>query len=164
MSAMIHSSYGILKRIGEKYTNSLNGKTVRLWNVYGTGWTGEKANVISDFITMAKENSHIYMATSGEESRQFLYVDDCCKCLNIIMNKYTELSKNEYDVSSYQWVNIKDLAKIVASNFNNCSISSGDCEDDIQRKAVKEPEKDILKYWQPETSIEEGIKKIINLL
>ena len=35
MSNMNDSSYGILKRIGEKYTKCLNGKIVKFWNVYG---------------------------------------------------------------------------------------------------------------------------------
>ena len=36
MAGMNNSSYGSLKRIGEYYTSCLNGKTVRLWNVYGS--------------------------------------------------------------------------------------------------------------------------------
>ena len=35
MSDMSYSTYGVLKLIGEKITKSLNGLTVRFWNVYG---------------------------------------------------------------------------------------------------------------------------------
>jgi len=161
MSDMIHSSYGILKRIGEKYTNSLNGKTVKLWNIYGTGWTGEKTSAIINFIKMAKEDNHIYMSTTGEEVRQFLYVDDCCKCMNVIMEQFDEIKEKQLDVTSFKWVKIKEIAKIISSYFNDCDIFASKEIDDIQRSLLVEPRKDILKYWQPETSIEDGIKYLI---
>ena len=161
MSGMSHSSYGILKRIGEKYTNSLNGKTVKLWNIYGKGWTGEKSSVIINFIKMAKENNHIYMSTTGEEARQFLYVDDCCKCMNIIMDRFNEIKEQQLDVSNFKWIKIREIAEIVASYFNDCDIFSSELADDIQRSLLVEPRTDILKYWHPETSIENGIKKLL---
>jgi nucleoside-diphosphate-sugar epimerase len=164
MSEMNHSSYGTLKRIGEKYTNSLNGKTIKFWNVYGTKWTGEKSYVIINFIKMAKENNHIYMNTTGQEARQFLYVDDCCKCMNIIMERFNEIKEQQLDVSSFEWIKIKEIAKIVSSHFNDCPVHPSNEVDDVQRSLLKEPCRDILKYWAPEISIESGIKNIINEL
>jgi nucleoside-diphosphate-sugar epimerase len=161
MSDMSHSSYGILKRIGEKYTNSLNGKTVKLWNIYGRGWTGEKMSVIINFIKMAKEENHIYMSTTGEEVRQFLYVDDCCKCMNIIMDRFNDIKEKQLDVSNFKWIKIKDIAEIVASHFVGCDIFPSKETDDIQRSLLVEPRIDILKYWQPETSIVDGIKYLL---
>ena len=35
MSNMSHSPYGVLKRVGELYTQTLKGLTVKFWNVYG---------------------------------------------------------------------------------------------------------------------------------
>lgn len=161
MSQMSYSSYGILKHIGEKYTNCLNGKVIKFWNVYGFERNLKKSHVITDFILMAKQNGAIQMQTTGNEARQFLYVDDCCKCLNILMNKFYEINLNHLDVSSFEWIKIIDLAKIISSNFNNCPIYEGKEFDDVQRDALKEPDNSILKYWQPETSIQVGIKKII---
>ena len=161
MSDMSHSSYGILKRIGEKYTNSLNGKTVKLWNVYGKGWTGEKSSAIISFIKMAKEDGRICMSTNGEEVRQFLYVDDCCKCMGIIMDQFNEIKESQLDVSNFKWIKIKKVAKIISSYFNNCEVIASKETDDIQRSLLVEPHTDILKYWQVETSIENGIKNIL---
>jgi nucleoside-diphosphate-sugar epimerase len=161
MSDMSHSSYGILKRIGEKYTSSLNGKIVKLWNIYGTGWTGEKSSVIINFIKMARENNYIYMNTTGEEARQFLYVKDCCKCMNIIMDQFSEIKERQLDVSSFKWIKIKEIAKIISSHFNDCDIYPSKEVDDIQRSLVVEPQNNILRYWHPETSIENGIKNLI---
>ena len=35
MSNMSYSPYGVMKRVGELYTTSLKGLTVKFWNVYG---------------------------------------------------------------------------------------------------------------------------------
>ena len=56
MSDMVHSSYGNAKLIGEKYTKSLDGLFVKLWNVYGSELDiqEERCHVITDFIRSAK--------------------------------------------------------------------------------------------------------------
>jgi len=162
MSQMSYSSYGILKHIGEKYTNCLNGKVVKFWNVYGFERDLNKSHVITDFILMAKDNNVISMRTNGEEARQFLFVDDCCSCLNILMNGFNEIKEKHLDISSFKWIKIIDLAKIISSNFNNNPINIGEDKDDVQRDALKEPDETILKYWTPETSLEDGVRIIIN--
>src|SRR6516165_5450299 len=43
MSNMSYSSYGVLKALGEYYTRSLNGLTVKFWNVYGVEHDSEKS-------------------------------------------------------------------------------------------------------------------------
>ena len=50
MSKMSYSPYGVMKRVGELYTKSLNGVIVKFWNVYGIENDMEKAHVITDFI------------------------------------------------------------------------------------------------------------------
>ena len=67
MSNMIHSNYGVLKRIGESYSESLGGITVKFWNVYGIEKEREKSHVITDFIIKAKKYKKISMLTDGKE-------------------------------------------------------------------------------------------------
>lgn len=90
MSNMGHSSYGILKAIGERYTDSLNGLTVRFWNVYGIERNSDvsKFHVITDFILKAMSGK-ITVMTDGTEVRQFLYADDCCEALELLSNLET---------------------------------------------------------------------------
>jgi nucleoside-diphosphate-sugar epimerase len=160
MSEMSSSTYGILKRIGEQYTKCLNGKILKFWNVYGFDQVEGRSWVIGDFIRMARKG-HIDMKTNGEELRQFLFVMDCCKCMEEIMNHFDEIDERQFDVSSFKWTSIKGVAEIVASNFNNCPIFASDKTDDISRGMVKPPNRDILQYWEPETSIKDGIRKVI---
>lgn len=162
MSSMSYSSYGTLKHIGEKYTHCLNGKVVKFWNVYGYEKDLKKSHVITDFILMAQQYNRIEIKTNGEESRQFLYSEDCSECLIILMDKFYELKKTEYDVTNFKWIKIIDVAKIISANFNICPIYPSDKADDVQHNAHNEPSTEILKYWTPKTSIEVGVKNIIS--
>ena len=79
MSNMSYSPYGVMKRVGELYTTSLKGLTVKFWNVYGIEKDMDKAHVITDFIKKGFEEGDFEMMTDGTEERQFLYAEDCCE-------------------------------------------------------------------------------------
>lgn len=162
MSDMGYSNYGLCKSIGEKYTKSLGGINVKMWNVYGQEDDMEKSHVITDFIIKCKEDKKIEMLTTGQEQRQFLHVEDCCRCLYILSEKYDTLSRNEeYHITNFEWTSIIDVAHEVASNFENIKVIPSDKEDNVHRGWKMEPDKNILKYWKPEISLKEGVKDII---
>ena len=92
------SPYGTLKRIGESITNSLNGVYVKFWNVYGIEKELKKSHVITDFVIMALKKKKIKMLTSGNESREFLFADDCSEGLFKIMKKYNFFSKQGKEI------------------------------------------------------------------
>ena len=166
MSDMVHSSYGNAKLIGEKYTKSLNGLYVKLWNVYGPEFDIEetRCHVITDFIRSASEKNCINMRTSGNECRQFLYVEDCCEALLALSKKYNEISRSEQlHISNFEWSTIESVAQIISSVFN-CNYTKGQKKDTVQLNLQYEPDKNILNYWSPKTSLEDGIKKIIDQL
>ena len=71
MSSMSYSPYGVMKRVGELYTKSLNGLIVKFWNVFGIENDMEKAHVITDFIAKGFETGTIDMMTDGTEEREF---------------------------------------------------------------------------------------------
>ena len=88
MSNMDFSPYGTLKRLGEDVTKSLNSIYVKFWNVYGIEKDTNKSHVITDFILMALNKKKIKMLTSGKESREFLFADDCSEGLFRIMKNF----------------------------------------------------------------------------
>jgi len=162
MSGMDFSSYGTLKRIGEYYTETLNGLLVKFWNVYGVEKDFNKSHVITDFIIKARDKGIIDMITDGSEIRQLLHTEDCCKCLDILSKNYNSLDKEKnYHISSFEWSTILEVAKIVASNFNNVDIIPSKTKDTVQKDKRYEPDKYILNYWKPEISLNDGIKKVI---
>jgi len=163
MSELNYSTYGQLKSIGEKITKDLNGIVVRFWNVYGFERNEEKSHVITDFIKMAKYTGVITMRTDGQESRQLLYGDDCAECLLVLSNNYDSLDRNKnYHITSFDWVKIIDVAKIV-QNISGCKIVQSLRQDQTQKNAMNNADSYILKLWQPKTKLEEGINKLYNL-
>jgi len=162
MAAMAHSPYGNTKLVGERFTRTLNGIFVRLWNVYGyEKKVDERSHVITDFVNMALNDSIIKMRTDGAETRQFLYVEDCCEALFVLSNLYDEMPRcNEFHVSSYEWTSIEKIAEIV-STLCSCKYIKGISKDDVQMAIQHDPNKNILEYWKPKISIVEGISCII---
>lgn len=162
MAGMAHSTYGNTKIVGEKYTKALNGVCVRLWNVYGYEEVNKKSHVITDFVEMALKNNIIQIRTDGSEVRQFLYVEDCCEALFTLSKLYYQIPKNEdFHISSYTWISIEEIAKIISS-FCNCEYIKGKLKDNVQMCMQEEPNTNIQKYWKPKTSIDDGVTCIIN--
>ena len=163
MSEMGYSSYGMLKALGEKITRDLGGLVVRFWNVYGYETDPAKSHVITDFIKMAKKEGTIKMRTDGTESRQFLYADDACEALLTLCKEYNNLDKTEdYCITSFKWSKVYEIANIL-DILSSCEVIPSDKKDETQRNAMNEPSSYIKQFWQPKTSLEEGIMKLYNL-
>ena len=154
------NTYGVLKLLGEHYMQSMNGISVRLWNVYGPEVVDEKSHVITDFIHMYKKNKSIHMLTDGTEKRQFLHTNDCADALICMMNNLNEIltEKKVVDLTNFEWVDIKGVANIIAHNGN---ITFTDKKDTTQTKC-NEPDDFILKYWKPTINLKSGIQTIID--
>jgi len=163
MAEMGYSSYGMLKSLGEKITYDLGGVIARFWNVYGYEKDEEKSHVITDFIKMAKKDKVIKMRTDGTESRQFLYADDACEALFTLAKKYKTLNKKQnYSITNFKWNKVYEIAEIL-DVLSSCSVIPSDKKDTTQYNAMNEPNNHIQKYWQPKTSLEEGIMKLYNM-
>ena len=162
MSNMSHSSYGILKALGEYYTKILNGLTVKFWNVYGVEKDLDKAHVITDFILKAKNSGVIDSLTDGEELRQFLHTDDSSNALYILSQKFDEIEKDKnYHITSFHWTTIKEVANTISEFYPGTQIQFVDVKDNVQKGMMNHPDSFILKYWQPKILLPEGIGKII---
>jgi nucleoside-diphosphate-sugar epimerase len=154
------NTYGVLKLLGEHYMQSMNGISVRLWNVYGPEVVDEKSHVITDFIHMYKKNKSIHMLTDGTEKRQFLHTNDCADALICMMNNLNEIltEKKVVDLTNFEWIDIKGVANIIAHNGN---ITFTDKKDTTQTKC-NEPDNFILKYWKPIIDLKTGIQTILD--
>ena len=168
MSNMNFSPYGILKRIGENLTTSLQAVYVKFWNVYGIEKNEEKSHVITDFILMALKNKKIHMLTNGEESREFLYATDCSEGLFLIMKKFNFFSKQKREIhlTTGKRIRIIDIAKFIKKIFMKkniwIKIIPSKKKDDLQKNRNNVPDKFFLKFWKPKFEIQTGIEKIID--
>ena len=169
MSNMSYSSYGIMKRVGELYTKSLNGLIVKFWNVYGIEKDMEKAHVITDFIRKGFENGVIDMMTDGTEVREFLYAEDCCEALESVMENYDRLtSDDELHITTGSSTTILEIAQNIQKLFSNIGkevvIKPAQSKDEVQKDIRNKPDLFIRKFWQPKTSVEDGISKIFEVM
>lgn len=162
MSNMFDTNYGFLKNLGERFTRSLGnqGRICRFWNVYGYEHNSDtsKNHVITDFLCSAKSSGVIQCRTRGNEVRQFLHTEDCSKAIETwVDDKWVDPNKY-YDITSFEWVKIKEVANIIA-DLTNSNVEYG-IEGDIQTK-VNEPEKTILEYWKPSLTLQKGIETLL---
>ena len=167
MSNMDFSPYGTLKRLGEDVTKSLNCLYVKFWNVYGIEKEFDKSHVITDFVLMALKFKKIKMLTKGAESRDFLYADDCSEGLYVLMKKFDFFikQKTEIHLTTSKRIKIIKIAQIIKKIFKqkniNIKIFPSKNYDDLQKNIHNKSNNFFLNYWKPNTSIEIGIKKII---
>ncbi len=165
MSNLSFSSYGLLKNLGELYTKSLGGLITKFWNVYGIEKDYEKSHVITDFIKKGFETGVIDMITDGQEEREFLYAKDCCEALEIVMNRYDDFNSDDMlHVTSFNSIKIIDIAHIIQQNFNmigkKVDIKPSIDTDTVQQNSKNVASKYLTKWWEPTTSLNDGIAKV----
>lgn len=162
MAELSFSTYGNLKLLGEKMARGIGGLVVRLWNVYGPETDELKSHVITDFCKNAKNKGEINMMTTGEESRQFLYAEDCAECFLTLTEKYATLDKTKnYHITTFEWITILEIAECVAE-ISGAKVTPGTKKDETQIDAMNPPDPYILEHWKPKTPIQAGIKQIFD--
>ena len=168
MSNMTYSNYGILKNLGEKYSQILDGLVVKFWNVYGIEHDLNKSHVITDFILKGIKKKEINMLTDGQEVRDFLYAEDCCIGLERIMLKYKEIKrlKKSIDLTSTKYVKIIYVANIIKKLLLKKNIKikiiPSKLKDSVQLNKKNKADRYLFKFWKPKFSLEEGISRVID--
>jgi len=170
MSNMSYSPYGVLKRVGELYTQTLGGLIVKFWNVYGVEKDQEKSHVITDFIRKGFEEGEFEMMTDGTEERQFLYAEDCCEGLETVMNCYSDFkSTDPLHITSFRNDSIKSVAEMIRGQFNkigkhDVKIKPGVAKDSVQMDKRNEADLYITGWWMPKTPLDQGIAKVFEAM
>ena len=167
MSSMSYSPYGVMKRVGELYTKSLDGSIVKFWNVFGIEKDMEKAHVITDFIIKGFETGVIDMMTDGTEEREFLYAEDCCEALETIMGCYDQFTcDDELHITTGISTSILEIAQIIQILFRNIGkeveVIPASSKDEVQKDARNLSDPYIERWWQPKTDVVDGISKVFD--
>ena len=167
MSSMSYSPYGVLKRVGELYTKSLQGLIVKFWNVYGIERDMEKAHVITDFIHKGFKTGKIDMMTDGKEQREFLYAEDCCEAMETILQNYNSFSSDdELHITTGASTSILEIAQHIQVLFKKINLEidivPNKSKDEIQKDARNVSDPYIKKWWTPKTNIVDGLSKVFD--
>ena len=167
MSSMSYSPYGVLKRVGELYTKSLQGLIVKFWNVYGIERDMEKAHVITDFIHKGFKTGKIDMMTDGKEQREFLYAEDCCEAMETILQNYNSFSSDdELHITTGASTSILEIAQHIQVLFKKINLEidivPNKSKDEVQKDARNISDPYIKKWWTPKTNIVDGLSKVFD--
>lgn len=148
--------YGSTKRLGEVWTHLLGGTRVRLWNVYGAYEPpSERSHVVADFVWQALRQGEIRMLTTGEEQRQFVYIDDVCDAFHQSLR--LRLS-GVYDVTSFEWVPVRRVADIIGE-LTGAKVIAGE----TRGSTPITPMRGKVPSWMSTVSLEEGLERTVAL-
>ena len=164
--------YSITKRCAEQLlisfcqTYKINYRILRLCSVYGECDKGvsAKKNAFQFLVNKLKENSPIGLYWGGDFLRDFMYVDDVCRAINLII---TEGNKNEiYNVGSGVGTSFKELIMLAKSKLQSTSNITTVAPSEFHKIVqVKDMVLDSTKLFglgfKPLVTIEEGVQKLI---
>lgn len=148
--------YGSTKRLGEVWSHLLRGTRVRLWNVYGAYEpASERSHVVADFVWQAITQGEIRMLTTGDELRQFIYIDDvCCAFHQALVQKLDGI----YDVTTFEWVSVRRVADIVAA-LTGAKVVPGE----RRGSTPVTPMRGKVTGWSSSVTLEQGLERTVAL-
>jgi len=162
------SPYGISKLTVEKYLhifwrfNRLKYISLRLGNVYGPRQNPfAEAGVVAIFIGRVLRNQNVIIYGDGNQTRDFVYVDDVVKSFIKAM-EYG--GTGIFNVGTEKETSVNQIFEYIKKflNIETEKLYSPPKKGDIERSCLKiEKIKNTL-GWEPETPIDEGIKKTVN--
>jgi len=110
------------------------------------------------------------MLTDGQEEREFLYAEDCCEALETIMLNYKEFRPDDnLHITSFNSTKIIDIAHMIMGQFNligkyDVKLVPSEEKDSVQLDKRNKPDTFITKWWQPKTTVQEGIAKVFEAM
>lgn len=134
--------------------------SLRIFSAYGPGL---KKQLLWDIVQKTKDSSGaINLFGTGEETRDFIYVEDIVSLIHIIMLK-SEFTASVYNIANGQQIAIKDLAFMLLQNldFQGKAVFSGDVRkgDPVNWQADISVIKDL--GYVPKYTIEDGINNYV---
>ena len=109
--------------------------------------------------------------TKGTQKRDFVFVEDVCDLILEILTKfeYFDFKYNTIEVGNGESIEVKEFIKKIKCIFNNdtTKLNFGDFPENINEIRDSKANLNFLPdfiNWKPKTSIEDGIKQILNTL
>lgn len=158
-------TYAVSKLAGEHLTMAyfkefnLPVVSVRPFNVYGPGQTGEGALQI--FIKRALKNEDIYIFGDGNQIRAWCYVDDFVECLLLSMEKKEAIGESFNIGNARTVLTIFGLAQTVCRVLDSKSkiVFKPALSSDIELRIPSVQKAEKLLGFKAKIDLEEGIKK-----
>jgi UDP-glucose 4-epimerase len=161
------SPYGLAKLTIEKYLemfrkiHGLQYTVLRYSNVYGPRQNAKgEAGVISIFINNALENKNLTIFGDGEQTRDFVYIDDVVSANMLAME--SELD-GIFNVSSNTQTSVNQVADKILNMLNSTSqVIHADAVPGEMLYTMLSADKLISKGWNSGWTIDAGIQSTLN--
>ena len=170
VSLHLDSPYQITKLLGELYCNFFHdcyGLPVvlgRFFNVYGPKEIpGKYRNVIPNFIYWAMHGQALPIMGTGEETRDFTFVDDVVRGI-LRAAVVPEAVGEAINLASGTETKIVDLANMINELTGNNGlrfVERRSWDQTVRRRASVEKARRLIGY-EPKTEMLEGLKKTVN--
>jgi len=170
MSLNLSTPYQITKMLGELYCNffynhyGLPVVKTRFFNSYGPGEIpGQYRNVIPNFIYWAMKGESLPLTGTGEETRDFTYVNDLIDGL-LRAGYYEEAIGKEFNLASGKETKIIDLANRISDLTGNkagINFLSRRKWDTKSRLLASVDRAKTLVGYVPKTEFDEGLKRTV---
>ena len=169
VSLHLDTPYQITKLLGELYCNffynhyKLPVTIARYFNVYGPGEIpGAYRNVIPNFMWWAMHKKPLPITGTGEETRDFTYVDDIIAG-TLLLGTVPEAVGDAFNLASETETKVKDIAAMVNELTGNDRgiqlVARRDWDKITRRRASIAKAKKVLGY-EPQMLMKDGIKKV----
>lgn len=149
----------------EDYVNNRlisNATVLRFSNIYGKGCKPFRNSAVSTFAHLIKKGKEISVSGTGEQTRDFLYIDDAIEALfkAIIFN--TKNSFEVIDICSGKLTSINNLLKTLEKISDKKILIRYNESNQKAKKIVRSYQRAIkLLGWQPMVKLEEGLKRLM---
>jgi len=160
------SPYGLQKYLSElecklyAQTYGLDTVSLRYYNVYSEDqkFGGPYSTAISAWMEMIKQNKPLRLDGDGEQTRDFIYVDDIVSANIFCMNYNGQLEGSALDVGTGRSISLNYVKKYIDSicnvEWNHKPARIGDI-----RKSKADVTKISSLGWKSNITIDEGLKK-----
>jgi len=162
------SPYGICKLTVEKYlcfykkTFGLNYTVLRLANIYGPRQDSKgEGGVVAIFCDKMLKQEQVTINGDGEQTRDFVYVDDV---VNVALLSMEREKSDIYNIGTGKETNINEIFRKIKK------LTGSSCEEVYTMEKSGEQKRSCLNYskakqelsWEPEYDLERGLQETIN--
>lgn len=158
------SKWAAEELIRDYVQNSLLKKAIilRFSNIYGRGMKPFKNSALATFAYLIKSGQEIVINGTGEQTRDFLYIDDATQAIFKAIAKEPKKSFEIVDICSGRLTSINELVKTMVK-FSDEKVSIRYNEQNQKTKKVVKNYRKAAKLldWHPLVTLEEGLRKLI---
>lgn len=110
--------YGASKLAGEGYCSAYSGSfdlntvALRFSNIYGP-WSYQKGSVVAKFIKQILDKKPVTIYGDGNQTRDFVYVDDICQAIFLALTKELPEKYNLFQLGTGKETSISELYKLL---------------------------------------------------